>query len=224
MITAELSHRDHVGAYTIAKTFADLKFNGQEDVVKPLNRLAKLIEKKKYRKNQLKIEILTTAKENNYKEIEHLNAELKDLKNLRNRLIAMLSHENSHSRIKQVKAELEQLEETNYRIYCLIQKIRKLDNQWESSYSNYEELQAFRNLLAELGFVPTSSHATKSLQHEFFKYTGNEETLKQLAIIKLVDEEADLEKRCNNIRINFAKKLANNELPYANGILDDIVW
>lgn len=217
MISAELEHRDYVGSYTIAKQFSRLRFHGNEDVVQTLNDVAKLIEKRQAKKNNIKITCLTETYDKNNENISLLQQEYKDL---RTRLIKMLLYKDYRTKCKQLRKEIDQLRIMNEKIHYLIQKIEEKDNQWNRRYHNAYTLNSeYKEILSKLGFSLKSAYNNErtDIDHEIYEFLGNEQQLLKDSKILLNEITQDLEERCSAIEINYRKELSEGNLPDANG-------
>lgn len=223
MISAELEHRDYVGYYTIARQFSHLKFHGNENIVQTLNDISDIIEDGQSIKNEVKINCLKEASHENDQKIALLQQEVKDL---RKRLIKMLLVKDIRTKSKQLRNEISQLQNINQNIYYLIQKIDEQDNQWSRRYTNVHTLnREYKEILSKLGFSLKSAYHNErtEIDHEIYEFSGNEEKLLKDAKNLLNVMTQDLEKRCAAIEINYRKKLAEGNLPCANGF-DEVLY
>ena len=217
MISAELEHRDYVDSYTIAIQFSHLRFHGNEDVVSTLNDIALLIEVSQAKKNNIKI---TCLKEKYDKNNENISLFQQEFKDLRKRLIKMLLYKDYRIKWKQLRKEISELQIMNEKIHYQIQKIDEIDNQWNGRYHNVYTLnREYKKVLSKLGFSLKSAYNNKrtDIDHEIYEFSGNEQELLKDAKILLNKITQDLEEKCSAIEINYKKKLAEGNLPDANG-------
>ena len=112
MISAELSYRDYVGAWTIATKFAKVQFSGNENIVNLLTKLERLIRFEQYDKQKAKIKCLEKFKEENNSEIETLKFEINSLKQ-KHKLIIL--HKEVYIEINRLNKEIGRLSWLNQR-------------------------------------------------------------------------------------------------------------
>lgn len=168
MIVAKLESRVHVPDDVIAIKFADIKFFGDQRIVKNLETAKHLVEFHDYKKYQVLIDFLEAKVLENKNDIDMLERDLKNLK--RNFLSAYLISENR----SQMKKTIELIERKNMQNAQYRNQINKYQSKRFTKTKILED--NFTQMLVSLGFKyrSTTKDETSLTKVTIFDYEGSE--------------------------------------------------
>ena len=170
MVSANLRYRNVVPWNYFAVECSSISFNGNENLVLLLNRIANLIEYEKYDEHNKLIEELSQMRNSTYEEWLEWNKEISNLK--KKHVLWMLSKEHREE-MSILKEECSKLA-TNYENAGLA--ISDLEN--SKTFSAIELTVKFKQLLSKLGFTCKSTSCNESNLHmEIYESTCSDEEL-----------------------------------------------
>lgn len=213
MVTAKLTSRTYVPAFTSARGFANIEFMGSREAREILKNLMHEIEYRKYHINDSLINWYDGFKELNNKKIQVLNSQIKKLKD--EHKLPIMFYKNAYKQIKALKKQIESLNSENDVFSC---NISELDNARFLSASSLKI--SFEVALSDLEFHYKSEAVAgkeRLTDISLYEFNGDENQLiinanamiKDIKgyIINSVDSAKKLEKaRCAQKGINIEEK------------------
>ena len=206
MVSAELSYRDYIGAWTIATKFAQVKFSGNEDIVKLLTKLERLIKFEQYDKQKAKIKCLEEFKEQNKSEIDILEFEINSLKK-KHKLVIL--HKEIYIEIKSLNKEIERLSWLNQNIDYAINNLNK-----DLFFDVHKLKSKYKNMLANLDFSSKNSYhqSHNDISVQIYEYNGDEELLAEKVNNIIAKLQTKLDNEISQIKQQTKVKLKSKNI------------